>query len=36
VRGILCTSCNVSLGRFKDSVEVLESAIRYLKAHKDG
>ena len=32
IRGILCHSCNTSLGGFKDSIEYLKSAILYLKA----
>ena len=31
VRGLLCHSCNTSLGKFKDSVEILNNAIKYLK-----
>lgn len=31
VRGLLCWNCNTSLGKFKDSVENLERAIKYLK-----
>lgn len=31
IRGLLCHSCNTSLGHFKDSIEILESAIAYLK-----
>ncbi len=30
IRGLLCHNCNTSLGGFKDSVEVLQSAIKYL------
>lgn len=32
-RGLLCHHCNVSLGGFKDSIELLQSAINYLKEH---
>jgi hypothetical protein len=28
---LLCGACNLSIGQFSDSIEVLESAIRYLK-----
>jgi len=31
VRGLLCSSCNRGLGLLKDSVAVLENAIKYLK-----
>lgn len=31
VRGILCHSCNTSLGGFKDDINILEAAINYLK-----
>lgn len=31
VRGLLCGFCNAMLGYAKDSIETLESAIRYLK-----
>lgn len=30
-RGLLCHSCNVSLGLLGDSIEVLESGTRYLR-----
>lgn len=33
VRGALCGSCNPALGGFKDNIEILESAIIYLKKH---
>ena len=32
-RGLLCGSCNHMLGNARDSVVVLENAIRYLKKH---
>jgi len=31
VRGLLCTNCNKSLGGFKDSIQSLRAAIRYLQ-----
>jgi vacuolar-type H+-ATPase subunit I/STV1 len=31
IRGLLCSNCNTMLGHAKDSIENLESAIRYLK-----
>jgi hypothetical protein len=33
-RGLLCKDCNLGLGRFKDSIEVLSNAIEYLKGYK--
>lgn len=35
VRGLLCNSCNVALGGFKDSKELLTKAINYLHQHED-
>lgn len=29
-RGLLCTNCNVGLGMFRDSIELLQNAIAYL------
>jgi protein-arginine kinase activator protein McsA len=34
IRGLLCNNCNRALGKFKDSLTVLESACEYLKTHK--
>jgi hypothetical protein len=31
VRGLLCNNCNRGLGRLKDSVALLNAAVRYLK-----
>jgi hypothetical protein len=33
-RGLLCEDCNLGLGRFKDSIEALSNAIKYLKGYK--
>ena len=35
VRGILCSHCNSGLGRFRDSVISMRSAINYVKVHKN-
>jgi hypothetical protein len=32
IRGLLCQRCNQALGSFKDSIEILQSAIKYLEA----
>lgn len=34
VRGLLCNSCNVSIGRMGESVETLQRAIQYILRHK--
>lgn len=31
VRGLLCMNCNTALGHFRDSIEILQNAILYLK-----
>jgi hypothetical protein len=31
VRGLLCSDCNMSLGKFEDSIDILQRAIDYLK-----
>jgi Recombination endonuclease VII len=31
VRGVLCNKCNLALGGFDDSIEMLQKAIKYLK-----
>jgi len=33
IRGLLCSFCNKGLGHLKDNIEILESAIAYLKSH---
>ena len=35
VRKLLCTTCNVGLGMFKDNVDLLTKAIEYLKEHRE-
>lgn len=35
IRGVLCNRCNVSLGNFKDSQVILESAISYLREYHE-
>ena len=34
IRGVLCHRCNVALGHFRDSAEILMSAVRYLEASR--
>lgn len=31
VRGLLCSNCNLGIGKFQDNVELLKKAIRYLE-----
>jgi len=33
VRGLLCSDCNTGIGKLKDSPDVLQSAIDYLRKH---
>lgn len=33
IRKLLCRSCNVGLGNFKDDVKLMRKAIKYLKDH---
>ena len=34
IRGLLCAHCNTAIGKLEDSIDVMESAIRYLKKYK--
>jgi len=33
VRGILCRKCNLGIGHLRDSLEIMKSALRYLKKY---
>lgn len=35
VRGLLCMPCNVSIGHFKDNVQLIENALNYVKVHNN-
>lgn len=35
VRGLLCSNCNLSLGKFNDDINILFSAIKYLQKYRD-
>lgn len=34
IRGLLCQKCNTSIGAFNESIEILNSAIEYLKKYQ--
>jgi hypothetical protein len=34
IRGLLCHRCNVSIGAFRDSIDILQAAIAYLQVHQ--
>lgn len=34
IRALLCHSCNVAIGSFKDDIQLLKNAISYLERHK--
>lgn len=36
VRGLLCHDCNTAIGKFEDRIDLLNSAILYLKSHSEG
>ena len=35
IRGLLCVNCNLALGNFKDSIQNLQNAIKYLTKYKE-
>jgi hypothetical protein len=35
VRGLLCSHCNLGIGHLRDDINLLESAITYLKEHRE-
>lgn len=35
IRGLLCFGCNTGLGKFKDSIVILNKAINYLKGKNE-
>lgn len=35
IRGLLCMNCNTGLGKFKDSISLLQQALSYLMTHKN-
>lgn len=35
IRGLLCHDCNTGIGKFEDNIELLQSAIDYLKKHQE-
>lgn len=34
IRGMLCNNCNLGIGYLKDNIDLLKSAIKYLKKKK--
>ena len=36
VRGLLCHKCNVGLGQLDDSIQKLQSGVRYLRKYEGG
>lgn len=34
VRGLLCSSCNTGIGKFKDNIQIMYNAIEYIKRNK--
>ena len=34
-RGLLCTACNLGLGKFQDDIGILRQAVQYLEKNRD-
>lgn len=34
IRGLLCFNCNTGIGHFRESIEAIENAIKYIQEHK--
>lgn len=35
IRGLLCRSCNLAIGKFKEDVRIVEAALEYLRKHSN-
>ena len=35
IRGLLCQNCNVSIGKFKEDINIMQKAIDYLKKWRE-
>lgn len=35
VRGLLCRTCNMAIGNFKENIEIMKKAIAYMEIHKE-
>lgn len=35
IRGLLCSRCNIAFGAFKESIEILQNAIKYAKKYNN-
>ena len=34
IRGLLCSNCNIAIGKFKENIDLLNNAIKYLNDNK--
>ena len=35
VRGLLCWDCNIALGKFKDNLNIIKNAVKYMEEHHE-